>query len=331
MKRLNAFAPAAIFLSLSLIGLSGCSSGSFVNPQPAITSFTANPTTVTTGGSASLTGVFSNGTGVVTPGNLTATSGTAVSVSPAATTTYTLTVASSTGATVSQTATVTVNAVTPSAPTITSFTANPTTITAGGSSNLTGVFSNGTGLITPGNIAVTSGTAVSVSPAATTTYTLTVKNSAGVAVTKTATVTVNQTPPTITSFIANPTTITAGGSSSLTGVFSGGTGVIMPGNISATSGTAVSVSPNVTTIYALTVTNGVGASTSKSAKVTVTYSGPPGQPAGLIATGGNASVLLVWAPSTGAATYNVYRGTTSGGEGTTAQRGSRPRPTRIAA
>ena len=123
----------------------------------------------------------------------------------------------------------------PPAASITSFTASPATITAGGSSSLTAVFVNGTGVITPGNLAATSGTAVSVSPTSTTTYTLTVTPASGTAVTQTVTVTVNPA-PTITSFVATPPTIGAGGSSSLTAVFAGGTGVITPGNIAVTSG-----------------------------------------------------------------------------------------------
>ena len=44
---------------------------------------------------------------------------------------------------------------------------------------------------------------------------------------------------------------------------------------------------------------------------------PPPAPAGLAATAGNASVALSWNASSGATSYNVYRGTTSGGEGST--------------
>jgi hypothetical protein len=233
---------------------------------PTITSFTASPTTITAGSSSSLTGVFSGGTGVVTPGNISVTSGTAVSVSPTTTTTYTLTVTPTTGTAITQTVVVTV---TPAAPIITSFTALPTTITAGQSSSLTGVFSGGTGVVTPGNISVTSGTAVSVSPTATTTYTLTVTPTTGTAVTQTVVVTVTPTAPTITSFTATPTTITAGGTSNLTGVFSGGAGVVTPGNISVTSGTAVGVTPATTTTYTLTVTPATGTPVTKTVVVTV--------------------------------------------------------------
>ena len=241
-----------------------------VNPlAPTITSFVANPTAVTAGGTTNLTGVFANGTGVITPGDLPVTSGTAVSVTPTDTTTYTLTVTNAAGATVTQTVAVTVNSVAPAAPTITSFTASSATIMAGGSTNLTGLFTGGTGVITPGNLAATSGTAVSVSPTDTTTYTLTVTNSAGATATKTVTVTVNIATPTITSFAANPASVTAGGSANLTGVFTGGTGVITPGNIAATSGTAVSVTPADTTTYTLTVTNSAGVTASQTATVTI--------------------------------------------------------------
>ena len=134
---------------------------------------------------------------------------------------------------------------------------------------LTGVFANGTGVITPGNLPAASGTAVTVSPTATTTYTLTVTPSSGPAVTATATITVNPAGPSITSFNASPAAITAGQSSSLTGVFAGGTGVITPGNLSATSGTGVSVSPTATTTYTLTVTPTSGTAVTATATVTV--------------------------------------------------------------
>ncbi len=78
----------------------------------------------------------------------------------------------------------------PPPPSITSFTANSTSITVGSSATLTGVFVNGTGVITPGNLPTTSGVAVTVSPTANTTYTLTVTPTSGNAVTATAIITV---------------------------------------------------------------------------------------------------------------------------------------------
>jgi hypothetical protein len=44
---------------------------------------------------------------------------------------------------------------------------------------------------------------------------------------------------------------------------------------------------------------------------------PPSAPTGLAATAGNASMILSWNASPGATSYNIYCGTTSGGEGTT--------------
>jgi hypothetical protein len=60
----------------------------------------------------------------------------------------------------------------------------------GGTAQLTAIFANGTGLITPGNLSATSGTPLAISPATTTTYTLTVTGSAGGSVNETAGVTV---------------------------------------------------------------------------------------------------------------------------------------------
>jgi hypothetical protein len=108
MKRLLVLALLAMTLSLGLIACGTGSSTTTPPPPPSITSFTANPTSVTTGSSAALTGVFANGTGVITPGNLPATSGVAVNVSPTTTTPYTLTVTPASGAAVTATATVTV-------------------------------------------------------------------------------------------------------------------------------------------------------------------------------------------------------------------------------
>ena len=174
-----------------IFNLAGCGSGGSetrTGPPPLINGFSASPSTIEAGSSSSLMPTFSGGTGLITPGNIPATSGTAVSVSPAGTTTYTLTVTPSGGTPATATATVTVDPV----PVITTFSASPTTIASGNSSSLTASFTGGTGVITPGNIAVTSGTPVAVSPASSTTYTLTVTPPVGtVNATSQATVTVN--------------------------------------------------------------------------------------------------------------------------------------------
>jgi hypothetical protein len=191
MKRVFVHTVCALALSLGLGGLIGCggSSSSGGSTQGAsISSFEASLSTITVGSTTNLTAYFVNGTGVITPGNISITSGVPVNVTPTATTTYTLTVTPASGTAVTQTATITVDPL----PSITSFVATPATIASGSSTgaSLTAIFANGTGVITPGNLSVTSGTAVSVTPTATTTYTLTVTPPTGTALTQTATVTV---------------------------------------------------------------------------------------------------------------------------------------------
>jgi subtilisin-like proprotein convertase family protein len=75
--------------------------------------------------------------------------------------------------------------------------------------------------------------------------------------------------PSITSFSAANTTISAGGSTSLTAIFSNGSGNINNSVGNVTSGVSVSVSPSSTTTYTLTVTDSTGASVSSLLTVTV--------------------------------------------------------------
>lgn len=77
-------------------------------------------------------------------------------------------------------------------------------------------------------------------------------------------------PPSIASFAASPATVPPGTSSTLTGVFANGTGVITPGNLPAISGVGVTVSPTTTTTYTLTVTPTSGTAATAMATVTVT-------------------------------------------------------------
>ncbi|HJZ99449.1 MAG TPA: glycoside hydrolase family 44 protein [Candidatus Solibacter sp.] len=56
---------------------------------------------------------------------------------------------------------------------------------------------------------------------------------------------------------------------------------------------------------------------SNGATITVTSGSVPPAPTGLTAAPGNAQVALAWTASSGATSYNVYRGTTPGGEGST--------------
>ena len=177
-------------------------SNSTPTPAPTIDSFTANPTTITSGDSSTLSWQTTNATSVtVKDGNgNTVYSGSSVdgstTVSPTSTTTYTLT-ATGDGGTATASVTVTVSSTPAPAPTIDSFTADPTTITSGDSSTLSWQTTNATSVtVKDGNgNTVYSGSSVdgstTVSPTSTTTYTLTATGDGGNA-TASVTVTVNQ-------------------------------------------------------------------------------------------------------------------------------------------
>ena len=159
-------------------------------------------------------------------------------------------------------------------PTIVSFAANPTTINAGQSSTLSWQVTNAdsVSITTLGAVALNG--SQGVSPTVTTTYVLTaVKGS--VSTTANATVTVNAASglPVIASFVANPTTINAGQSSTLTWATQNATTVTITslGNVPVSGNQ--SVTPATTTAYTLTATNATG---SVTAQATVTVNGTSG-------------------------------------------------------
>jgi hypothetical protein len=155
---------------------------------------------------------------------------------------------------------------------ILSFAANPSSINPGQSSTL------GWQVINADTVTITNlgsvqlvGTAA-VTPAVTTTYTLTATRGSQT-VTATATVTVGGGPgsglPVISSFTANPTSISAGQSSTLAWAVQNATTVSISsvGNVPLTG--TQGVSPTTTTTYTLTATNSSG-SVSSQATITVT-------------------------------------------------------------
>jgi RHS repeat-associated protein len=162
-------------------------------------------------------------------------------------------------------------------PTVSSFSANPTTINFGESSTLSWSLKNaasalidqGVGSVNP------SGGSVDVSPATTTTYTLTASNPMGTG-TAQATVTVIPNLPTINSFLVNPDTIESGQSSTLSWSITNATSALIDqgiGSVDAASG-STSVSPSTTTTYTLTATNAGGYVTAQ-VTLTVNAVGPP--------------------------------------------------------
>jgi len=170
-------------------------------------------------------------------------------------------------------------------PSISSFTATPSTINSGQSSTLTWAVSNATTLSIDNGIGTVTGTTRTVSPGATTTYKLTATNSAG-SVTATTTVTVSTIPaPTINSFTASSTSISAGQSTTLSWNVSNASSISIDNGIGsvAASGSRT-VSPGASTTYTLTAASAGG---TRTATVTV-------------------SVQAASCPITGAAANDTY-------------------------
>jgi len=199
-----------------------------------------------------------NGVGAVTP-----VAGGSVSVSPTATTTYTLTLTGPGGQTTLQTTV----AVAPGG----TFSASPSGIPEGGATTLSWTsgaatsasIDNGVGAITP-----VAGGSVSVSPATTTTYTLTLNGPGGQTMLQTP-VTVH--PPPDGTFEAESWVIGTGGSSTLSWTSENATSASINngvGSVTPVAGGSVSVSPASTTTYTLTL-NGPGGQKTLQTTVTV--------------------------------------------------------------
>jgi chitodextrinase len=170
----------------------------------------------------------------------------------------------------------------PPAPIIVSFSALPPSITTGGSSVLSWTTANASSLSLDNGIgSVTGQTSKSVSPSQTITYTLTASNGTATATAQTivsvGSIIPTSTPPSITSFLAAPGTITAGGSGILSWVITGSPTptVSIDNGIGTVTGTTKTVAPTQTTTYTLTATNSAGAATAQ-ASLTVSASSPSG-------------------------------------------------------
>lgn len=203
------------------------------------------------------------------------------------TTTFTLVAADDMARTARQTVTVTVGGATQ--PVVDSFTATPAMIPMGGSSTLGWTVRDATSvtITDPAGTQITSvpnltGT-VSVTPAATTAYTLTARDANGAVATAMVTVTVNAgMGAQVVSFTATPMSINAGSNATLAWNVQNapeGIDIMESGNLVTTSamttGTFV-VQPNTTATYELIAKN--AANGNATAMVTVTVVAP-GQPA----------------------------------------------------
>ncbi len=247
---------------------------SVIQPVPTVT-LSANPSTVTSGASATLTWSSTDATSCTASGGWSGTQATSGSASTGNLTSdqsFTLT-CTGPGGSGAQTATVTVSS---PAPTV-SLSAGPSAITSGGSSTLTWSATNATSCTASGSWSgamPVSGSQSTGALTATSTYTLTCTGAGGSA-SQSATVSVSTPAPTVT-IGANPSTIASGSASTLTWTStnstsctaSGGWSGHEPANGSTSTGTLTA-----TTTFSLSCT-GAGGSASNSATVTVTAPAP---------------------------------------------------------
>ena len=224
------------------------------DPDPEIDRFEAKPPSITVGGSSRLEWETTHATSVSIPGTTGRLSvdGSA-NVSPTADTDYELTASGASG-TDDDTETVTVKVT----PKIVSFSASSTTITVGGSTTLRWTTQGATSASINQDVGtVTTGAnqSTSVSPDTDTTYTLTASDAENDTATETVTVKVK---PKIVSFSASSTTITKGGSTTLSWTTEGATSASINqdvGTVTAGANQSTSVSPTATTTYTLTASD----------------------------------------------------------------------------
>jgi PKD repeat protein len=279
-----------------------------------------NDVTITQGSSTTLTAT-GGGTYLWSNGATTAST----TVSPSATTTYTVTVTGANGCTATDNVVVTVQASTLSV----TASATPASVCTGSATTLNAAATGGTGYTyswssSPAGFTSTAQNP-SVSPTATTAYTVTVTSGASTA-TSSVTVTVNALP---VANAGNDVAICSGGSTTLTA--SGGTSYVWSNSAGSTA--SVTVSPNNTSTYTVTVTNAAGCTATDN--VTVTVNSLPVASAGndvticegdiatLTASGGSS---YLWSNSLGTnatvtaspAATTTYRVTVTGSNGCTA-------------
>jgi hypothetical protein len=276
-----------VLLVITLLAAGGCIYYS-ANPStalpPVINAFSANPVSISAGGSVTLTWDVSGVTGAFIDqgiGNV-GPSGSQM-VSPASTTSYTITASNAYGIRTAQTQVLVTNPVATSLPMITQFYAAPTTMDPGGGYstiywNVTGATSvtiSSVGTVGPSG-------KQDVYPMVTTTYTMTATNSYGTTTASTQVIvgrssygsTGGDGQPVVEIFRARPDVIRFGDTTTLTWTVTGSTSVYITGlgNVAATG--SVLVHPYSTTNYTITATNAYGTTTS-NALLTVTGSPYP--------------------------------------------------------
>jgi phospholipase C len=229
-----------------------------------------SPGVVAAGQSTTLTWASTNSTSVVITPSILGDDVTSVALSgstaivPAATTTYTATATGASGVTASATATINILGVT--------LVASPSRIGPGQTASLSWTSANATSLSIDQGVGVVNGPSgsLSVSPAATTIYTITATNGTATA---TATATVNA--PLAVTLKASPANIAPGSSSTLTWASQGAVSVSIDQGVSPITGATgnVVVSPTQSTTYTITALDAQGNAATGSATVNVVTNG----------------------------------------------------------
>jgi phospholipase C len=233
-------------------------------------SLSISPGVVAAGQSTTLTWASTNSTSVVITPSVLGDDVTSVALSgsttivPSATTTYTAKATGAGGLTASASATINILGVT--------LVATPATIGPGQTAALSWTSSNATTLSIDQGIGAVNGPSgsLSVSPAATTIYTITATNGTATA---TATATVNA--PLAVTLKANPANIAPGGQSTLTWASTGAVSVSIDQGVPPITGAtgSISVSPTQNTIYTVTATDAQGHTATAAATVNVVTNG----------------------------------------------------------
>ena len=239
-----------------------------VVPQGSAPSITISisPSVVAAGQTTTLTWTSTNSTSVaITPSVLgddvtsVALSG-STTIVPSATTTYKATATGAAGVTASASATINILGVT--------LVANPSKIGPGQTASLSWTSANATSLSIDQGIGVVNGPSgsLSVSPAATTIYTITATNGTASA---TATATVNA--PLAVTLKASPANIAPGSQSTLTWASQGATSLSIDQGVGAVTGASgsVAVSPTQNTTYTITALDAQGNTATGSVTVNV--------------------------------------------------------------
>jgi hypothetical protein len=254
-------------------------------PQLSLVYCYASPTNIIAGESTTLYYQSQNATSVsISPGVGTEPTGGTVVVTPTQSTTYTITASGASGS-VAANCSVAVTVTAGTLPRIVQFSAAPMSITAGQSATLVWAVDNSTSVsISPtiGNVSA-AGTQT-VSPTATTTYTLTATNATG-NITAQATITVTGVAPTISSFTASPPTTASGGAVVLACTAANATAINIAGTSFTSSPATLTVHPTATTTYTCNATGPVPPNATATVTVTVTGSTGTGGPQIIFATG----------------------------------------------